>query len=64
MLELKDGILLREAVSDGVTGFSLCTSGAITEQEVEANEHCMLAVEQLTHIGRFSSHCELVSGRS
>ena len=64
MLEFEEGVLLLDVVSDGVTGFGLSTCGAMIDPVVEANEHCMPAVEQLTHIGRFSSHCKLVSGRS
>jgi len=64
MLEFEENVLLLEVVSDGVTGIGLFARGAIIGPAVEANEHCIPAVEQLTHMGRFLSHCKLVSRRS
>jgi len=53
MLEFEEGELLLEVVLDGVTGVGLFAIGAIVDPAVEANEHCIPAVEQLTHMGGF-----------
>ncbi len=64
MLELEVGELLLDMVSGSLAILGSLPFGAIMDEAGEAKEHFMLAVEQLTHTGWISSHCESVSERS
>jgi len=61
VLELEAGVLLLDVVSGGVMVFGSFLCGAFIDRACEAKVHFMLAVEQLTHTGRFSSHCKFIS---
>jgi len=60
---IEAGEILLNAGSNAITVIGSFLHGAVTDRADEVKEHCMLAVEQLTHTGRFSSHCDSVSER-
>ena len=63
MLEFEVGVLFSDVAPGGVVIFGSFSGGAIVDWVDEAEEHFMLAVEQLTHTGRFSSHYKSISKR-
>jgi hypothetical protein len=64
MLKLEVGVVLRNVESGGVMVITSVFRGSIMDETGEVKEHWKLAVKQLTHTGRRSSHCESVSQES